>query len=95
MRCVVTQVNKHDAKGHGVAGPNADPLVSENWHWVLGHSHHSPLEVLKKTRRIREEKWGGGWRCSRRKVRLWTLLFIPKDHGGPCCGRLVTRNREI
>jgi hypothetical protein len=69
--CIITQVNKHVVKEHGNAGLKADPLVLENWQWSLGHSHHSPLEVLKRTCRIREGK-RVGWK-------KFTLEGMPFD----------------
>jgi hypothetical protein len=47
IHCIITEVNEHVMKGHGMAGLNADPLV-ENSQWSLGNCHHSPLKVLKK-----------------------------------------------
>ena len=90
MHCIITQVSDHVVKRRGMAGLNADPLVSENWQWFLNHCHHSPFKVLKKNASDTSRRRGEGLG----EVHVGRYAFRPPFlFPRTCCVRLVARNR--
>ena len=69
-------------KGRGMAGLNANPLVSENRQSSLERCHHSPLKVLKN-KRVGYERRAWGWKKSTLESTAFDPPFyfhISKDH---------------